>query len=138
MNLSRSHNCGSGLFFLRYDVSVNVYSTERRESVDKNPENWPGTGRDNKGRFVKGSSGNAGGRPKKSIVLDRLAKEALPELEAIAKDPATPVKVRSDIWRFFYEQKHGKAPQAIDLEGKMENTGTQVVKFEGVLDEWSQ
>ena len=99
--------------------------------MDKNPENWPGTGRDNKGRFVKGSSGNAGGRPKKPIVLDRLAKEALPELEAIAKDPATPVKVRSDIWRFFYEQKHGKAPQAIDLEGKMENTGTQGRQAQG-------
>ena len=106
--------------------------------AEKEPKKRSENGeRDASGRFAAGNKGGTG-RPKKPIELDRLAREALPELEAIAKNPDTPVKVRSDIWRFFYEQKHGKAPQAVDMEGKLETTGTQTVKFEGVLDEWSR
>ena len=36
------------------------------------------------------------------------------------------------------EMIYGKAAQAVDVDGKMENVGTTTVKFEGVLDEWSQ
>ena len=94
--------------------------------------------RDKTGRFVKGQSGNPGGRPKKPIELEQYAKDAPAKLRAIADDPATPVKIKADIEKFFYEAVYGKAPQALDIEGKMENTGTQVIQFEGVLDEWSR
>jgi hypothetical protein len=104
----------------------------------KTPEKRADTGRDNKGRFVKGSNGNPGGRPKKPIELEQYAKEAPARLKAIADDPATPVKVKADIERFFIEQIYGKAMQAVDMEGKVENTGTQTIKFEGVLEEWSE
>lgn len=96
------------------------------------------TNRDKAGRFVKGQSGNPNGRPKKPLEIERYAREAPARLRAIADDPATPVKVKADIERFFYEAQFGKAPQAIDLEGKLENTGTTVVKFEGALEEWSE
>lgn len=99
----------------------------------KKPEN-----RTESGKFKKGFSGNPGGRPKKPIELEQYAKEAPAKLRAIADDPATPVKIKADIEKFFYEAVYGKAPQALDIEGKMENTGTQVIQFEGVLDEWSR
>lgn len=94
--------------------------------------------RDKTGKFVKGQSGNPGGRPRKPIELEQYAKEAPAKLRAIADDPNTPIKIKTDIEKFFFEAVYGKAPQAIDLEGKVESTGTQVVKFEGVLEEWSE
>lgn len=90
------------------------------------------------GRFKKGVSGNPGGRPKKPVELEQYAKDAPHKLRAIADDPATPVKIRADIEKFFFEAVYGKAPQAIDLDGKVENTGSQTIKFEGVLAEWSE
>ena len=90
------------------------------------------------GRFKKGVSGNPGGRPKKPVELELYAKDAPKKLRAIADDPATPVKIRADIEKFFFEAVYGKAPQALDIEGKVENTGTQVIKFEGALEEWSE
>jgi hypothetical protein len=48
------------------------------------------------------------------------------------------VKVRADIEKWFAEMWYGKSPQALDLEGKVESLGTQTIKFEGVLDEWSR
>ena len=90
--------------------------------------------RDKAGRFVKGQSGNPNGRPKKPVELELYAKDAPQKLRAIADDPATPVKIRADIEKFFFEAVYGKAPQA----GKVENTGSQTIKFEGVLDEWSR
>ena len=32
----------------------------------------------------------------------------------------------------------GEGTRILDLEGKVENTGTQTIKFEGVLEEWSE
>lgn len=94
--------------------------------------------RDKLGRFVKGQSGNPTGRPKKPPELEKYAKDAPAKLRAIADDPDTPVKIRADIEKFFFEAVYGKAPQAIDLDGKVENTGTTTVKFEGELEEWSR
>lgn len=100
---------------------------------NKQPQN-----RDKAGRFVKGVSGNPSGRPKKPPELEIYAKDAPAKLRAIADDPDTPVKIRADIEKFFYEAVYGKAPQAIDLEGKMETTGVKTIKFEGALEEWSE
>jgi hypothetical protein len=94
--------------------------------------------RDKTGRFVKGQSGNPGGRPKKPIELEQYAKDAPAKLRAIADDPATPVKIKADIEKFFFEAVYGKAPQAIDLEGKMESSGTTVVEFKGEIAEWAK
>lgn len=95
-------------------------------------------GRDAKGRFVKGNSANPGGRPKKPPELEKYAKAAPEKLRAIADDPATPVKIKADIEKFFFEAVYGKAPQAIDMDARMENTGTTVVKFEGELAKWAK
>ena len=107
--------------------------------AEKKPQKRADNGnRDAKGRFGKGNNANPGGRPKKPPELDLYAKEAPAKLRAIADDPATPVKIKADIEKFFYEAVYGKAPQALDIEGKVENTGTQTIQFEGVLDEWSR
>ena len=76
--------------------------------------------RDKAGRFVKGVSGNPNGRPKKPPELEKYAKDAPAKLRAIADDPDTPVKIRADIEKFFYEAVYGKAPQALDLNAKVE------------------
>ena len=94
--------------------------------------------RDKAGRFVKGQSGNPEGRRKKPVELEMYAKDAPKKLRAIADDPATPVKIKADIEKFFYEAVYGKAPQAIDLEGKMESTGSTVIEFKGEIAEWAK
>jgi len=106
--------------------------------MEKEPQNRADNGnRDAKGRFGKGNNANPGGRPKKPPELELYAKQAPEKLRAIADDPDTPVKIKADIEKFFFEAVYGKAPQAIDLDGKMENTGTTVIEFKGALDEWS-
>lgn len=87
---------------------------------------------------MKGVSGNPNGRPKKPVELEEYAKNAPAKLRAIADDPQTPVKIKADIEKFFFEAIYGKAAQAVDLDGKMDTTGTQTIKFEGVLEEWSK
>lgn len=81
--------------------------------------NNPGN-RDGAGRFVKGKSGNPSGRPKKPPELEKYAKDAPAKLRAIADDPATPVKIKADIEKFFFEAIYGKATQAVDVDGKMD------------------
>lgn len=94
--------------------------------------------RDKAGRFKKGVSGNPGGRPKKPVELEMYAKDAPKKLRAIADDPDTPIKIKADIEKFFFEAVYGKAAQSVDLEGKMDTTGTKTIKFEGVLEDWSE
>lgn len=95
-------------------------------------------GRDKAGRFVKGQSGNPRGRAPLPPEFKDYAKEAPARLREIADDPTTPVKIRADIERWFAEMWYGKAPQAVDVDGKVENTGTTVVKFEGEIAEWAK
>lgn len=90
------------------------------------------------GRFKKGNNANPRGRAKLPDNFKDYAEKAPDELMNIATSEDTPVKVRADILKWFSEMWFGKAPQALDLEGKIENSGTQTVKFEGVLEEWSQ
>ena len=94
--------------------------------------------RDKAGRFMKGQSGNPTGRPKKPVDLEMYAKDAPAKLRAIADDPATPVKIKADIEKFFFEAVYGKAAQAVDLEGKLESSGTTVVEFKGEIAEWAK
>jgi len=89
------------------------------------------------GRFKPGNNANPRGRAPLPPEFKDYAKEAPARLRAICDDPATPVKVKADIERWFAEMWFGKSPQALDIDGKVENTGTQVVRFEGVLEEWS-
>lgn len=99
----------------------------------KEPENRTETG-----KFKKGVSGNPGGRPKRPVELEKYAREAPEKLRAIADDPATPVKIKADIEKFFFEAVYGKAPQAIDLDGKLENIGSTVIEFKGEIAEWAK
>ena len=55
----------------------------------------------------------------------------------MANAEGTPAKVRADILKWMAEMWFGKAPQALDLDGKL-NGGTMKVKFEGKLAEWSE
>ena len=95
-------------------------------------------GRDTAGRFVKGKSGNPRGRAPLPPEFKEYAKQSPERLRAIADDEKTPAKVKADIEKWFAEMWYGKAPQAVDVDGKLENTGVIKVEFQGVLEEWSQ
>ena len=69
--------------------------------------------------WQKGQSGNPGGRPKKPPELEKYAKDAPAKLRAIADDPKTPVKIKADIEKFFYEAVYGKAAQAVDMNAEV-------------------
>lgn len=94
--------------------------------------------RDSKGRFVKGKSGNPRGRAPLPKEFKEYAEKAPEELWALANDLETPAKVRADILKWMAEMWFGKAPQALDLDGKIENTGVHKVEFKGKLAEWSE
>lgn len=94
--------------------------------------------RDSKGRFIKGTSGNPRGRAPLPKKFKEYAEKAPDELWAMANAERTPAKVRADILKWMAEMWFGKAPQALDLDGKLGNGGTMKVKFEGKLAEWSE
>lgn len=67
----------------------------------------------------------------------RCADPAVGNLRAFADDEETPVKIRVDIERWFAEMLFGKKKADADSKAdKGENV--QTVRFEGVLEEWSQ
>lgn len=106
--------------------------------ADKKPANRAKAGnRDEKGRFVKGVSGNPKGRPSLPPEFSEYARDSAKRLRRIADDPSTPTKVKADIERWFAEMYFGKAPQALDVDGKVEQQGVVAIKFEGELEDWS-
>lgn len=94
--------------------------------------------RDSKGRFVKGKSGNPRGRAPLPPDFEKYAEKAPAELWAMANDKEISPRVRADILKWMSEMWFGKAPQALDLDGKVDTGGVQTIKFEGQLEEWSE
>ena len=102
--------------------------TEQEAAVQRDAKSHPGKGSGKKGR----------GHAPLSPEFGTYAQQALGRLRAIADDPETPVKMRVEIERWFAEMWFGKSPQASGQEGKAESAEVKTVRFEGVLDEWSQ
>ena len=94
--------------------------------------------RDARGRFVKGAGGDPAGQPPLPPELRRYGRESAARLRAIADDPDTPVKLRAEIERFFFEAVYGKTPGAAEKERRGGGVPEQIIKFEGVLEEWSE
>lgn len=108
-----------------------------KKAPAKRTENGdPNRGAD--GRFKPGNNANPRGRAPLPPEFKDYAKEAPKRLREICDNPDTPVKIKVDIERWFAEMWYGKSPQALDLEGKVENSGTMKVEFTGVLEEWSK
>ena len=94
--------------------------------------------RDSRGRFVKESEVCAGAEEqtdKAADTLRRYGQEAADRLRAIADDPDTPVKLKADIERLFFEAVYGKGGKLAENEG---GKAPAVIKFEGELEEWSK
>ena len=89
-------------------------------------------------RRGKGHSKNPRGRVPLSPAFRAYAAQAPERLRAIADDPETPVKIKVEIERWFAEMWFGKSPQAQGLDDDAKPSGTKVVRFEGVLDDWSR
>lgn len=87
--------------------------------------------RNEKGQFVKGTSGNPLGRPGIPTKLKEYAKKAPDKLIEIVEQENTPPRLKADILRWMAEMVYGKAPQQINMDGKME---MKPVVFEGEDD----
>ena len=108
-------------------------TTTKKKSTDK-----ASSQRDSKGRFIKGESGNPGGRPKLPDEFKKYAEKAPKELWEIATDEDTNKTLRASILEWFSEMYYGKATQQVDIDADTKVSGIRPVKFEGVLDEWSK
>ena len=84
----------------------------------------------------KRGRGNARNQNTLSPEFRQYAQLATERLREICDDEETPVKLRADLEKWFVEMWFGKSPQT--LESKVENVGTQVIRFEGELEEWSR
>ena len=113
--------------------------------------------RDSRGRFVKNAEvcevPEAGGEimevyedaavcaaPEEPVdtgtaALRRYGEESAFRLRAIADDPDTPVKLKADIERLFFEAVYGKGGKLAEGEG---SKIPAVIKFEGELEEWAR
>ena len=90
------------------------------------------------GRFVKGVSGNPGGRPRKSDRLLEMGYYAEEKMFEMMQNPKTPRGQRIDLYKYVHDKAFGKATQAVDVEGKGGINVSTSIKIEGALDEWSE
>ena len=76
--------------------------------------------RDKNGRFVKGKSGNPGGRKRQSTefkaACEELTISALNVLKEIMLDPAQPAAARIKAAEVIIDRAYGKAPQALEID----------------------
>jgi hypothetical protein len=88
------------------------------------PQNREITGRDTKGRFVAGVSGNPGGRPVLPEELKRLCQakgeEAINTALEIMDDPDQPAVARLKAAEILLDRGYGRATQHIEAEVKTE------------------
>lgn len=94
--------------------------------------------RNEKGQFVKGTSGNPLGRPGIPTKLKEYAKKAPDKLIEIVEQENTPPRLKADILRWMAEMVYGKAPQAVDMNAEVKGKNVTVVKFEGEISEWAK
>ena len=123
---------------IKEDTNTRTQGSRKRKANSADCLAKSGPKRKPNGQFAPGESGNPRGRTPLPPEFKHYAAEAPERLRAIADDPATPVKIRADIEKFFFEAVYGKAAQAVDIEGKLENTGTTVVEFKGEIAEWAE
>lgn len=78
--------------------------------------------RDGKGRFVKGASGNSGGRPAVIVKVRELARQyttdAIQTLVGIMKDPEGDTGPRVRAAEAILDRAWGKATQPLDHQGE--------------------
>lgn len=115
-----------------------VTKAKTKTTAKKKSTNKTGALRDSNGRFIKGESGNPGGRPKLPDEFKKYAEKAPKELWEIATDEDTNKTLRASILEWFSEMYYGKATQQVDIDADTKVSGIRPVKFEGVLDEWSK
>ena len=115
-----------------------VTKAKTKVNTKKKDANKTTSQRDSKGRFIKGESGNPGGRPKISEDFKNYAEKSPAELWKIVQDEETSKVLKANILMWFSEMYYGKARQQMDVDAQQTLTGTTAVKFEGVLDEWAQ
>lgn len=75
--------------------------------------------RDSSGKFQKGFSGNAGGRPREIGAVRDLAKrytqDAIEALVGLMADPTTPPAARVSAAVALLDRGHGKPAQSLDM-----------------------
>lgn len=86
------------------------------------PDNMPRTGlRDRNGRFLKGTTGNPGGRPKEDRAVVELARQhteaAVAALVETVRDPGHPQRIRAA--EALLDRGWGRPRQAIDADIQM-------------------
>ena len=100
------------------------------------PENKSKTGRNSKGQFEKGISGNPGGRPKKPQDLEKHGLAAFRRIAKIAEDSENE-KIRFEANKWLCEMAFGKPTQSTEIEGSLD-TSPMVIQLEGELKDWAQ
>lgn len=113
-----------------------VGGKKKKSGSKKSGKNGQSRGSD--GRFVKGVSGNPGGRPKKSARLLEMGEYAEEKMFEMMQNPKTPRGIRVDLYKYVHDKAFGRATQAVDMEAKGKMDMSTSIKFEGALDDWSE